>query len=351
MATLVKTIGTASRDYSTIQAWEDDLDDGTNAANDATAYSSTDIAQGDCYNDSAFDETVVFNGGGTVGLNQALLTVPSAERHDGTEGTGVRNVRTATNTTIFDVAVLFDIEWIEIDANGNNAVYCVYWNYNSTTRRFLANCIIHGVTQTTSSIIYGIRNNLASPIFRNLVVYDINQTTNAQCYGIRASVGAARDEDVINCTVHDVNSTQGASVIGIEYADHADNAVQNCIVTDSVGTGSDFDYFPSTNVNATVSHNLSSDTTSTGTGSLASKTAANQFVSTTGGSEDLHLKSGADAIDAGTDLGTTPAGVEIDIDGRDRDAEGDTWDIGAHEFVAPPWFYLRKRTDYSLIGR
>jgi len=86
--------------------------------------------------------------------------------------------------------------------------------------------------------------------------------------------------------------------------------------------------------NATIDHNLASDTTASGTGSLDSKTAANQFVSTTGGSEDLHLKSGADAIDAGTDLGTTPSGVEIDIDGRDRDAEGDTWDMGAHELVA-----------------
>ena len=57
-------------------------------------------------------------------------------------------------------------------------------------------------------------------------------------------------------------------------------------------------------------------------------------MSTTGGSEDLHLKAGADAIDAGTDLGTTPTGVNYDIDGRDRDAEGDVWDIGADEYVA-----------------
>jgi len=56
------------------------------------------------------------------------------------------------------------------------------------------------------------------------------------------------------------------------------------------------------------------------------------------GSEDLHLKAQSDAIDAGTDLGTTPSGVEIDINGRDRDSQGDTWDQGAHEFVGdtPP---------------
>ena len=75
---------------------------------------------------------------------------------------------------------------------------------------------------------------------------------------------------------------------------------------------------------------MSSDATASG---VTSVTTADQFVSTTGGSEDLHLKAGSDAIDAGTDLGTSPTGVNIDIDGRDRDAEGDTWDIGAHEYV------------------
>jgi hypothetical protein len=70
-----------------------------------------------------------------------------------------------------------------------------------------------------------------------------------------------------------------------------------------------------------------------GVNSLVSKTSTNQFVSIVSGSEDLHLKAGADAIGAGVDLGTTPAGVEVDIDGRDRDAEGDTWSIGADQFV------------------
>jgi len=84
----------------------------------------------------------------------------------------------------------------------------------------------------------------------------------------------------------------------------------------------------------THSNNLSSDTSASGTGSLTSKAASNQFVSTTGGSEDLHLKAGADAIDAGTDLGTTPTNVNYDIDNRDRDALGDTWDIGSDEYVA-----------------
>ena len=65
---------------------------------------------------------------------------------------------------------------------------------------------------------------------------------------------------------------------------------------------------------------------------MINKAAADQFVSVSG-SIDLHLKTGSDAIDAGTDLGTSPENMELDTDGRDRDAEGDTWDIGADEFV------------------
>jgi hypothetical protein len=55
-------------------------------------------------------------------------------------------------------------------------------------------------------------------------------------------------------------------------------------------------------------------------------------VSTLSGSEDLHLKFISAAIDAGVDLGTSPDGVQYDIDGKDRDAENSIWDIGAHEF-------------------
>ena len=72
----------------------------------------------------------------------------------------------------------------------------------------------------------------------------------------------------------------------------------------------------------------------TGSNSLVDKTLAQiDFVSTVTGSEDLHISQSSVCIGEGVDLGTTN-GVEIDINGRDRDAKGDTWDIGAHEFTA-----------------
>ena len=44
----------------------------------------------------------------------------------------------------------------------------------------------------------------------------------------------------------------------------------------------------------------------------------------------MHIQSSSVCAEAGVDLGTTNE-VNIDINGRDRDAEGDTWDIGAHQ--------------------
>jgi len=117
----IKTIGTSSRDYTTITLWEADLDDGTTAANNNTAYSSGEDAIGEVYNDSVFDEELTIDGGGVVGLASIVLTVPSGQRHDGTEGNGARivvNAAVATSIIITNSSIV-NVEWLELDANGN----------------------------------------------------------------------------------------------------------------------------------------------------------------------------------------------------------------------------------------
>ena len=141
--------------------------------------------------------------------------------------------------------------------------------------------------------------------------------------------------------------------------DNAAKVIKNCIGTDPSGTTSGTIACFQSTASATVAYNLSSDTSATGTGSLTSKSSANQFVSTTGGSENLHLVTGADAKNAGTDLGTSPSGVEVDIDGLDinADASNDPWDMGADEFVAAPpaaariWEIGTLTTDGGAAGR
>lgn len=324
MAIITSSIGTATRDYSTISAWEADLDN-------AGVYSAADDAVGECYDDSAFDEDVLINGGGTIGLASITLTVAAAERHDGTAGTGARVVRTANAAPIIIsvVAIATDILWLEIDMNGNNINFngnFVDLNQGGTATRTVHRMILHDSGSGNNRTGTAVEFKRANHAVTNCVVYDVGASgTNDEAVLETINTGTSP----LYCQNNTLfNNSSGAS--GILIVDVAGLLYQNNIAFDTTGN----DYSNSAPANATVDHNAASDTTASGTGSLDSQTAADWFVSTTGGSEDLHLKSGANGIDGGTDLGTTPAEVNIDIDGRDRDAEGDTWDIGADEFVS-----------------
>jgi hypothetical protein len=97
-------------------------------------------------------------------------------------------------------------------------------------------------------------------------------------------------------------SPQNTTVFGMAtgvYEDNGTFTVTNTIATNSVVA--DFDI-----VTGTQSFNLSSDATAAGAGSLINRLASNQFLRTTAGAEDLHLKAGADALNAGTTLGGDP---------------------------------------------
>ena len=63
-------------------------------------------------------------------------------------------------------------------------------------------------------------------------------------------------------------------------------------------------------------------------------------MNTGSGTEDLHLKTGSDAIMAGANLGTDD-GVNIDINLFNRLSAAYTWDVGAHQFnmslFSPYW--------------
>jgi hypothetical protein len=328
------SIGTSARDYSTITLWEADLDDGT-------IYGAGGNAVGECYNDSTFDEYVTINGGGTVGLSSVTITVAETERHDGTAGSGARNVRTANGGfVITTVGRQVSLLWLEIDANGQGTTGGVYNGTGSNTDLItIGNMIIHDSTANNSSnrAIYG----TGSYTVFSTVAYDCIRGNNMS-NGTHVAIGVASNRNVkaYNVTMHNCGNSRSASgnnAYGISVGDdEAADQIKNCICTDTfsadpTGIVRDFNL----GIASTSDYNLSSDDTADdrGSNSLISKTSSNQFVSTVGGSEDLHLKSAADAIDAGTDLAATPDGVQYDIDGRDRDAEGDTWDIGAHEFV------------------
>lgn len=330
VGSIVKSIGSVGRDYSTVSLWEADLDTG--------AYSAADDAYGQMYDDSAFDETVTIDGGGTVGLNSITLQGASGERHTGIAGTGVRFVQSSAKAIIVNVSLAggVTVEWIDFNFGGfSNASGCIRSAFNSGNLFRLRNCIVHDSTGPTSDC-YLVRTANAAARILNNVIYTISSSAGSgQVNGI--DIGSTiRSRIVANNTVYNIQKTGGTgNAYGIAMQDDADHSYyNNCVMGTNGGTsGTKADFSVASPAASVCSNNLSSDTSAPGSGSLTSKTASNQFVSLTGGSEDFQLKAGADCIDAGVDLVTTPTNVNIDIDGRDRDAQGDTWDIGANEYV------------------
>ena len=154
-----------------------------------------------------------------------------------------------------------------------------------------------------------------------------NIGTNAfTAFGIYMSGSATSGNQglVANNTVLDTSAS--STNIGIHnnlrnYIDFYNNYVGDCgqdYFTNFAGTGASFDY------------NISSDASAGSSGgNLSSKASANQFVSNTPASFDVHLKLGADCIRTGQDLSSYFT----------TDFEGDTrsnYDTGADEYTAAP---------------
>ena len=325
---VTKTIGTSSRDYSTIAAWEADL-------SDASIYSNNDDAVGVCYNDSAFNETLTINGGNSIGgssgqdLNSRKLTVHADSKHDGTAGSGARNVYTGSTNPVLKISIdNTTVEWLEYDCSGAGAAsrQLIQVANDVTAGIYISNMIIHGVGNTTGNtmaIVVSNGGNASNTRYlANNIIYDISDASTAN-FGLFCTNGSGKSE-VYNNTIHGTGTNTGD--FGL-YILNGNIVAKNNISMASGGKDIEESGSP------TEEYNMTSDATASGTGAQASKTTADQFVSVTGGSEDLHIKSGSDAIDNGVDLGTT-GNSNIDINGRDRDAQGDTWDIGAHELVA-----------------
>lgn len=303
-----------------ITDWESELDD-------TDLYDAGDDADGQMYDDADFDEQVVFNGGGTIGLNSVTLGAASGEEPLGVENGGVRLLSSSDVVTIFECDIAITLHDIEIDMDGNRPASIngiVHFDVDGGIGNRL---MVHNSSGSLATMI-GIRLSSASTL-NNCMVYDIHNTSTASfrsCKGIWNDTNA--NANVYHCTVHDITlgSTDGNSeCYGIGTASFSGQDIRGCVVTD-VTAGGSVDV-------ACIDGGVTKDgnVTTDGTGDVTGVDSADQYVSNSS-PYDLLLKSGADAIDAATDLGTVTAAVDILL--RNRDTEGDTWDSGAHELAA-----------------
>ena len=330
-----QAIGTFKRTYSTISAWESDLDD-------TSYYSSSDDAIGEAYNDSTFNEQVIIDGGGTVGLSSVKLTVPSSQRHEGKAGTGTKIEYTGSASISFLIKRSnITVEWLELDLSSCGSTVSSGLNFgaNSTQEVYFTNNLIHDLKTQSVHIhgiyVWGTGSSSNSRYLMNNIIYNIdNSSTTKEAMGLTVSSGNW-NVYLYNNTVYHVKTTgSGDDAFCFNIVD-TDTTLKNNIAARPVAASSSDEkcFSGSSFTGSTHDYNLSTDSTATGTNSVTGEDYEDLFVSVTVGTEDLHLEEGAAAIDAGVDLGTSPTGVNIDIDGFDRDTVA-SWDIGADEYVS-----------------
>ena len=298
--------------------------------------------------------------------------VGTSQRHDGTAGSGYRIAPTEAGPLLGSynfVLVSNDtgyvrIEGIEIDgSNVTNAETVRGIQVDDTDSTMEDNrisyCLIHDITNSTvddtdASTVRGIRLDLTnnSKVSNNIVYNITNVSTNAgsNTRGILAAT-AGKTHYIYNNTVYNVqHTTSTSSARGIYDNGGSTALVRNNyvgLVDSALGTEAAFG-----GTFAAENNNVSFDATAAGAGSQINQAAyASYFVSTTGGSENLHLLNDSFTLwgSFGADLDSDPnLPVIDDIDQGARDAA--TPDIGADEFGAAGTSLTLADHDVGQIG-
>ena len=300
---MASTVG-PGKDYSSLSAAEAALQA------DISAGPATEI---ECY---AFEDTtqVNFTGWTTSATGYIRIYTPTAERHDGTPGTGYRLVAGPA----FDRLFVITEQYVRLDglafkhtastANTNDGDVAIrsYARLDGVCDVRIENCLIYGAARGAIELHGG-----------------VHKVVNCSIYGVKDGIKSTYSfsdpsDSIYNCTV-------SASNNGI-IAANSSQTVKNCYVSATSGQE-----FSASNQTRTTCAHASASVWSSSTASIAYDTG--NFVNVTAGSEDLHLASGASSTlkTGGTDLSADATyAFSTDIDGDTRS----DWGIGVDELVA-----------------
>ncbi|MFQ5566191.1 MAG: DUF4347 domain-containing protein, partial [Paracoccaceae bacterium] len=312
---------TIARQFTTLQAWEDCVSFAVACPFFPVASASL-VADdrneiGIAYDDSVFTAGVVINGSITDLTHDITLTADDGNRHYGVAGNGVVVDMGALATAAIRVQDDFvTVEWLELKGgSGSTAHGLRVESIVAPSKLVVRNALIHNMPGQ------GIRlddADIDADIYNN-IIYEV-------AVGIRPTLTLAQAR-ILNNTIYRCNDAGFGEETGINGSG-TNVTLRNNIAHSNVGGD-----YKIAGIDAASSNNLASDTTGithspAGGGQDSVPLASMNFVSTTAGSEDLHITAGSAAIDAGADL----SGIFTD----DIDAQTRTplWDIGADEFGA-----------------
>ena len=344
----VQSAGTFKRAFSTITLFEGMIDDAS-----PTYWGSTDDVVGECHGDSPFtdDSRVQFTN--KQSLASVKLTVHETDRHDGKAGTSGKVVIRPTAYAGSDNGIIesnidnFIVEWLELDFTDTNTTKGIVLR-GTNDDNIIRNNILHSRTGSPTAngifAIHVVATGASSDTLSilNNIIYDWRETSDDTASGININQWAGT-VNIYNNTVYNIESENSGSTKAATCFRFNGNANQVANVKNNIASlliastaAEHRAYWDTGTGTSNVDYNLSDDTTNAtyeaqGANSLKDKTLAQiDFVSTGVGTEDLHIDTDSVCREAGVDLGTTN-GVNIDIDGVDRDATGVTWDMGADQ--------------------
>lgn len=274
-------------DYGDISTWE--------AATDNDLVSATTTEIGECYTtDGDISDSFTAAGANTNSSYYRTLTAASGHRHGGLEGTGVVVAQTVNWGPLAKInEAYFVIEHLRLRNTGTSgSVYCLEVNQATAVARYIL----------SHDCVYGFHCDAGADWYRCICKDMLND-------GVQAFAG-----NFYNCTVYNCSN-------GFYRKDYATVVCKNCI---SVGnSGSDWANGASGSWGAS-DYNISDDGTEPGANS--SQTTQNLTTEFFESAADCHLRSGSDAVGAGTNLGSP---YDTDIDG---DSVTGDWDVGADQY-------------------
>ena len=341
-----------SRQFATLQAWEDCISGGGACPYFAVGGSGNLVAGnrseiGVVYKDSVYTGAGILleiEGSVTDTARTITLTADGPNRHHGVSGAGVV-VDNAANLTralvIGDQHVT--VEWLEVRNGGGSGAHCIDYvpsnaaNQSAIRNNLVRNCAGQGIRVTGSSTVFraDITNNIVYRGAREGIAVDSPLGT-----------GTGSLVRILNNTLF---RNSGSTEISTAERPNPYVVLRNNIVVDDTEapdltwnsaalctSATNCDWW-----NAASGNNITGDPAPPtgqwqpdlgpnprGTGLPATAEASLSFVNTTASTENLHIQSGSAAWNRGADL-TGP--VNGDIDAAIRTAP---WDIGADELPA-----------------
>jgi hypothetical protein len=341
VTTVISKVGIAggpTRDYSSLQAWED--------ASPANLVTADQIWKAECYNDggplTATGNCLQMGGQTTDATRYLWLTTAAGQsfrdnasvqtnplRYDATKGVGITHTSPIRQWTVACNTAYTLIENVQILAApdsyyGSTPLFLDQVYDGSGHDITVKNCIIEqdptvGSAGRGSNAPLAIADTPADNItLINCVIVQRSASVNNSSPGISGFASG----QAFNCIVI---ATQFHAVSGSAFSGRRYNG-GNANLTNCAAFG-----FPSVQNGTGGTHtNCMSDTaTNAPTGWTTGKTFANQFQNIADATRDFRLKSGADLIDAGA----TSSNASPDIAGTTRPS-GTAYDIGPWEFVS-----------------